>query len=120
MTTSVLESVKGAGGIANVAGAALGVGLGINDIVQGAKSGDAGQIAKGAVGIVGGVGGAFAVAAVGGPIGVAIGATVGLLVWGIGKIIDRIQDKEHQISQLKIGPPPPEFSPEDYAFVPMF
>lgn len=103
----VLGSIKGLGGAANVAGAVVGTGLGIADIVEGARNGDKAQIAKGAVSITGGVGGAAAAiaagSAFGGPIGAAAGAVVGFLTWGITKLIDKISDKEHQISKLKIG-----------------
>ncbi|HEX8700842.1 MAG TPA: hypothetical protein VF815_18500 [Myxococcaceae bacterium] len=98
-----LNAFKAVGGIANVAGAVAGTGLGIKDIVDGAKGGDSHQIAKGAVGIAGSIGGAVAVGAIGGPIGAGIGLGIGLLTFGIGKIIDLAADREHQIAKLKVG-----------------
>lgn len=98
-----INSFKALGGIANVAGAVAGTGLGIKDIVDGAKGGDGHQIAKGAVGIAGSIGGAVAVGAIGGPIGAGIGLGIGLLTFGIGKIIDLAADREHQIAKLKVG-----------------
>lgn len=98
-----LNAFKALGGIANVAGAVAGTGLGIKDIVDGAKGGDSHQIAKGAVSIAGSIGGAVAVGAIGGPIGAGIGLGIGLLTFGIGKIIDLAADREHQIAKLKVG-----------------
>ncbi|AKJ04795.1 Hypothetical protein AA314_06421 [Archangium gephyra] len=105
--TKVLGAIKGLGGAANVAGALVGTGLGIKDIVDGARSGDGAQIAKGAVSIAGGLGGAAAAiaagSAFGGPIGAAVGAVVGFFTWGINKLIDVITDKKHKIAGLQIG-----------------
>ncbi|MFY0524793.1 hypothetical protein ACN28I_17075 [Archangium gephyra] len=105
--TKVLGAIKGLGGAANVAGALVGTGLGIKDIVDGARSGDGAQIAKGAVSIAGGLGGAAAAVAAGsafgGPIGAAVGAVVGFFTWGITKLIDKISDKAHKIAGLQIG-----------------
>ncbi|MDY7232280.1 hypothetical protein [Hyalangium rubrum] len=98
-----MNTLKAMGGVANVAGAVAGTGLGVKDIVDGAKAGDKHQIAKGAVGIAGSIGGAVAAGAIGGPIGMGIGLGVGLLTFGIGKILDLAADREHQISKLKIG-----------------
>lgn len=98
-----LSALESAGGIMNVAGAAVGTGLGIMDIVNGAKDKDGAQIAKGAVGIAGGIGGAIAAGAVGGPLGIAVGLGIGLLTYGFGKLMDLISDKKHKIAELQIG-----------------
>ena len=101
--TKVLGVIKGLGGAANVAGALVGTGLGIKDIVDGARSGDGARIAKGAVSIAGGLGGAAAAVAAGsafgGPIGASVGAVVGFFTWGITRLID----KSHKIAGLRIG-----------------
>ncbi|WP_434388947.1 hypothetical protein [Melittangium boletus] len=103
----VLGAVKGLGGAANVVGAVVGTGVGVADIVNGVRQGDAAQIAKGAVSITGGIGGAVAAVAAGsafgGPIGAAVGAVVGLATFGITQIIDKFSDKEHKISGLKLN-----------------
>ncbi|TSC34147.1 hypothetical protein [Corallococcus sp. Z5C101001] len=126
VTSAVLDSVKGMGGIGKVAGAAASVGSkalsalkaaggaanvlgavggtvgGVFDIVNGAKVNDGAQIAKGAIGIAGSIGGAVAVGAIGGPLGMAVGAGIGLLTFGVGKIMDAISDKPHKIAELQI------------------
>ncbi|HLL06916.1 MAG TPA: hypothetical protein VK539_40450 [Myxococcaceae bacterium] len=98
-----LNSLKAVGGVANVIGAVGGAGLGVKDIVDGAKAGDGHMIAKGTVGIAGSIGGAVAAGAIGGPLGAGIGLGVGLLTFGIGKILDLAADREHQIAKLKVG-----------------
>lgn len=103
MGAKALGALKAMGGFANVAGAAASTGLGIMDIVNGAKGKDGAQIAKGAVGIAGGIGGAIAVGAIGGPLGMAVGAGIGLLAFGFGKLMDLISDKKHKIAELQIG-----------------
>ncbi|WP_415835341.1 hypothetical protein, partial [Corallococcus soli] len=100
--SKALSALKGVGGAANVLGAAGGTVGGVFDIVNGAKVNDGAQIAKGAVGIAGSLGGAVAVGAIGGPLGMAVGAGIGLLTFGIGKIMDAISDKPHKISELQI------------------
>ncbi|RKH22684.1 hypothetical protein D7Y13_28005 [Corallococcus praedator] len=100
--SKALSALKGMGGAANVLGAVGGTVGGVFDIVNGAKVNDGAQIAKGAVGIAGSLGGAVAVGAIGGPLGMAVGAGIGLLTFGIGKIMDAISDKPHKISELQI------------------
>ncbi|MCY1033410.1 hypothetical protein OV207_18295 [Corallococcus sp. BB11-1] len=100
--SKALSALKGVGGAANVLGAAGGTVGGVFDIVNGAKVNDGAQIAMGAVGIAGSIGGAVAVGAIGGPLGMAVGAGIGLLTFGIGKIMDAISDKPHKISELQI------------------
>ncbi|RKH56432.1 hypothetical protein [Corallococcus aberystwythensis] len=97
-----LSALKAAGGAANVLGAVGGAAGGVMDIVNGAKVNDGAQIAKGAVGIAGSLGGAVAVGAIGGPLGMAVGAGIGLLTFGFGKLMDLISDKPHKISELQI------------------
>ncbi|MBZ4334917.1 hypothetical protein [Corallococcus sp. AS-1-12] len=97
-----LSALKAAGGAANVLGAVGGAAGGVVDIVNGAKVNDGAQIAKGAVGIAGSLGGAVAVGAIGGPLGMAVGAGIGLLTFGFGKLMDLISDKPHKISELQI------------------
>ncbi|MHA7628835.1 hypothetical protein [Corallococcus sp. M7] len=127
LTSTVLDSVKGLRGIGKVAGTAARLGskglfalkaaggpaplLGVvggatscvMDIVNGAKTNDGPQIAKGAVGIAGTLGGAVAVGAMGGPPGMAVGAGIGLLTFGFGRLMDLISDKPHQIAELQIA-----------------
>ncbi|ADO69494.1 hypothetical protein [Stigmatella aurantiaca] len=98
-----LSALKSMGGFMNVAGAAVGTGLGIMDIVGGAKGKDGAQIAKGAVGVAGSIGGAIAAGAIGGPLGMAVGLGIGLLTFGFGKLMDLISDKKHKIAELQIG-----------------
>ncbi|GMU03890.1 hypothetical protein [Corallococcus caeni] len=100
--SKALSALKAAGGAANVLGAVGGAAGGVMDIVNGAKVNDGAQIAKGAVGIAGSLGGAVAVGAIGGPLGMAVGAGIGLLTFGFGKLMDLISDKPHKISELQI------------------
>ncbi|RKH55128.1 hypothetical protein, partial [Corallococcus llansteffanensis] len=100
--SKALSALKGMGGAANVLGAVGGTAGGVMDIINGAKVNDGAQIAKGAIGIAGSIGGAVAVGAIGGPLGMAVGAGIGLLTFGIGKIMDAISDKPHKISELQI------------------
>lgn len=102
MGSKALSALKAAGGAANVLGAVGGAAGGVMDIVNGAKSNDGAQIAKGAVGIAGSLGGAVAVGAIGGPLGMAVGAGIGLLTFGFGKLMDLISDKPHKIAELQI------------------
>ncbi|RKH10445.1 hypothetical protein D7V97_13850, partial [Corallococcus sp. CA053C] len=100
--SKALSALKGMGGAANVLGAVGGTAGGVMDIINGAKVNDGAQIAKGAIGIAGSIGGAVAVGAIGGPLGMAVGAGIGLLTFGFGKIMDAISDKPHKISELQI------------------
>ncbi|RKH70831.1 hypothetical protein D7X96_10440 [Corallococcus interemptor] len=102
MGSKALSALKAAGGAANVLGAVGGAAGGVMDIVNGAKVNDGAQIAKGAVGIAGSLGGAVAVGAIGGPLGMAVGAGIGLLTFGFGKLMDLISDKPHKIAELQI------------------
>lgn len=100
--SQALSALKSVGGAANVLGAVGGTAGGVFDIINGSKVNDPAQIAKGAVGIAGSLGGAVAVGAIGGPLGMAVGAGIGLLTFGIGKIMDAISDKPHKIAELQI------------------
>ncbi|RKH42121.1 hypothetical protein, partial [Corallococcus sicarius] len=100
--SKALSALKSVGGAANVLGAVGGTVGGVFDIVNGSKVKDGAQIAKGAIGIAGSLGGAVAVGAIGGPLGMAVGAGIGLLTFGIGKLMDAISDKPHKIAELQI------------------
>ena len=104
--SKVASALEGVGGAANVVGAVVGTAAGIKEIVDGAEGGHTGQIAKGAVNIVGSVGGAaagiLAASAAGGPVGLVVGAGIGLLTLGVNKVVDLITDDKHQIAKLQL------------------
>jgi hypothetical protein len=92
--------LKGAGKF-GTAGAVFGIVGGGLDIAEGVKSKDGAQVAKGAVNIAGAVGG-LAFAAMGGPIGLAIGGAIAVGTFVFGKIMDAVSDKPHKIADLTI------------------
>ncbi|NTX09887.1 hypothetical protein HUA76_03720 [Myxococcus sp. CA056] len=103
-TASGFREALAVGGKLGAIGTGLGVVSGGLDIVGGIQAGDGWQIAKGGVSIAGAIGAGVAVGAIGGPVGAGVGLLIGVGVYGVGKLFDKMSegDKEHQIAGVEI------------------